>query len=201
MNKLRYLFLILVIFCYSFSSSELNIALFIDDYISIKYDIQLKTYLFVSIKRQEIFLISDGQTLKSYPISSAKNGVGEVANSEQTPLGLHAVKQKIGDNLPKAAILKERSYTGEIATIITDSIDIDKDDVTSRILWLTGMEKGINKGGAVDSYNRYIYIHGTAEEGLIGQPASHGCIRMNNDDIIELYNLIAEDTPVLILNY
>lgn len=201
MRRLRYLFLSLVIFCFSFSSSELNIAPFIDDYISIKYDLNIKTYLFVSIKRQQIYLIDNGQTLRSYPISSAKNGVGTTINSEQTPLGLHTIKEKIGDDLPKAAILKERTFTGEIASIITDTIDIDKDDVTSRILWLSGMENGINKGGSVDSYNRFIYIHGTAEEGLIGKPASHGCIRMLNDDIIELYNLITEDTAVLILNY
>lgn len=103
--------------------------------------------------------------------------------------------------MPKGAILQERIFNGQIANIYTDSTDIYEDKVTSRILWLTGTEEGINKGGNVDTYNRYIYIHGTPEEGLIGQPASHGCIRMKNDDVISLYSSIGLNTPVLILNY
>ena len=84
------------------------------------------------------------------------------------------------------------------ASIISEDIDSDDDHVTSRILWLDGQEEGLNKGKGVDSYNRYIYIHGTHEEGLIGQKASHGCIRMFNNDVIYLYDIVKEGTNVYI---
>lgn len=148
-----------------------------------------------------MFHIKDGIVENEFIISSAKNGVGQEINSGKTPEGLHVIKEKIGDELPKGAILQERIFNGQIANIYTDSTDRYEDKVTSRILWLTGTEEGINKGGNVDTYNRYIYIHGTPEEGLIGQPSSHGCIRMKNDDVISLYNSIGLNTPVLILNY
>jgi len=87
---------------------------------------------------------------------------------------------------------------GAIANIISEEIDTDYDHVTSRILWLDGLELGKNRGNDVDSRSRYIYIHGTAEEGLLGKPASDGCIRMYNSDVIELYDLVDLQTPVLI---
>ena len=93
-----------------------------------------------------------------------------------------------------------RVYYGEIATIYQDSTRSKTDDITTRILWLSGEEDGLNKLEKVDSYQRYIYIHGTSEEGLIGSPASHGCIRMKNTDVLELYNKIAIGTKVLILD-
>jgi len=93
-----------------------------------------------------------------------------------------------------------RNFEGEIATIFTDSTTSKTDDITSRILWLSGLEQGINKGGNVDSYQRYIYIHGTSEEGKLGIPASHGCIRMKNKDVIKLFNKVNEGTKVLILD-
>ena len=100
--------------------------------------------------------------------------------------------------MPKGAVFKGRIWTNEIAQIIEDPIDIPEDVITSRILWLDGLEKGRNRGGIVDSKSRYIYIHGTAEEGLIGQPASLGCIRMLNDDVIEIFNKVRVGTQVLI---
>lgn len=178
-----------------------NITTFIDDYISIKYNQSFQEYLFISVKLQKLFHIRKGEVLKTYTISSAKNGVGQKMNSGKTPEGLHIIKEKIGAELPKGAILKERVFNGSISPIYSDSTDIKEDEVTSRILWLSGTEEGINKGGVVDTFNRYIYIHGTPEEGLIGKPASHGCIRMLNDDVISLYNAISIETPVLILNY
>ena len=93
-----------------------------------------------------------------------------------------------------------RVFYGQIATIYNDISRSKTDDVTTRILWLSGEEKDINKGGDVDSYQRFIYIHGTSEEGRLGTPASHGCIRMKNKDILELYNKIAVGTKVLILD-
>lgn len=183
------------------ASSTTNITTFLDDYLSIKYNTSYSEYLFISIKSQKMFHIKDGIVENEYIISSAKNGVGQEINSGKTPEGLHLIKEKIGDQLPKGAVLQERIFNGQIANIYTDSTDISDDKVTTRILWLTGIEEGINKGGNVDTYNRYIYIHGTPEEGLIGRPASHGCIRMKNDDVISLYNSIGLNTPVLILNY
>ena len=119
-------------------------------------------------------------------------------NSFQTPLGEHIVAEKIGENLPLGAVLKGRKWTKEVIVPIKDVIDIPEDVITSRILWLDGVEQGINKGGDVDSKERFIYIHGTAEEGLIGKPASLGCIRMKNKDVIKLFNRVKENTKVLI---
>ena len=108
------------------------------------------------------------------------------------------IYKKIGETLPINAILKGRVWNGAIANVITEEIDTEFDHVTSRILWLDGLEKGKNKGLGVDSRSRYIYIHGTAEEGLIGKPASDGCIRMYNSEVIELFDLVGEKDQVWI---
>ena len=113
-------------------------------------------------------------------------------------MGEHIVAEKIGEDLPLGAVLKGRKWTKEVVVPIKDVIDIPEDVITSRILWLDGVEQGINKGGDVDSKKRFIYIHGTAEEGLIGKPASLGCIRMKNKDVIKLFNRVKENTKVLI---
>jgi Uncharacterized protein conserved in bacteria len=110
----------------------------------------------------------------------------------------HKIKDKIGDNADLNTIFVSRINTKRKASIISEDIDSDDDHVTSRILWLDGQEEGLNKGKGVDSYNRYIYIHGTHEEGLIGQKASHGCIRMFNNDVIYLYDIVKEGTNVYI---
>ena len=154
--------------------------------------------LYVDIKSQSLFLLKKGQVLKKYIISSSKYGTGNKEGSLQTPLGIHYIKHKIGEDLPFGAILKGRAWSGDIADIITTPFDSEYDHVTSRILWLQGYEEGINKGPGIDSFDRFIYIHGTAEEGLIGQPASDGCIRMYNDDVIELFNIVVKNTQVLI---
>lgn len=193
--------LLFILFVFSSPLNAGGIASFIDDYISIKYRQSFESYIFVSIKRQKLFYIKKGNVERVFLISTAKKGIGQEIHSQQTPEGLHIIKHKIGDKLPKNAILKERVYNGEIAKIYTDKTDIDEDFVTSRIMWLEGQEEGVNKGGQVDSYNRYIYIHGTPEEGLLGKPASHGCVRMNNKEVIELFDLVQVSTPVLILNY
>ncbi|MGB0886754.1 MAG: L,D-transpeptidase family protein [Vicingaceae bacterium] len=173
---------------------------FLSSYLNLKYkSFSFSKYLYVSVKHQQLYLIKNDSTIKEYPISTAKNGVGNLANSYKTPSGLHTIKRKIGDDVPYGGILASRFYTGKIATILTDKTKADGDYVTSRIMWLQGEEAGINKGRNIDSYNRYIYIHGTAEEGFIGEPASHGCIRMKNKDVIELYNYVDEGTPILIL--
>ena len=158
----------------------------------------LDALLYVDIESQTMLHIKKGTVLRKYDISSSVYGTGSIANSLKTPLGKHEIYKKIGDKLPVNAILKGRVWNGAIATIIKDPIDTDYDHVTSRIMWLDGLELGKNKGNGIDSRNRYIYIHGTAEEGLIGKPASDGCIRMYNRDVLELYDLVEEQTQVWI---
>ena len=158
----------------------------------------LNSLLYVDIDMQNMYLLKKGTILRAFKISSSYYGTGSEVNSFKTPLGKHEIYKKIGEDLPINAILKGRVWNGAIANVITDDIDTDFDHVTSRILWLDGLEEGINKGPGVDSRSRYIYIHGTAEEGLIGKPASDGCIRMYNSEVIELFGLVEEKTQVWI---
>ena len=111
---------------------------------------------------------------------------------------MHEIKEKIGDGAKINTIFVSRINTQKQTEIISIRQATEDDHVTSRILWLDGLEEGINKGPGVDSYNRYIYIHGTHEEGLIGEKASHGCIRMFNNDVIYLYDIVNKGTKVYI---
>ena len=156
-----------------------------------------ESYILVNIDKQELIYKSRFRTY-TYPISSSVNGLGNQKNSYKTPFGQHIVAEKIGENLPFGAVLKGRKWTEKVIVPIKEQIDIPEDVITSRILWLDGLEEGINKGGAVDSKERFIYIHGTAEEGLIGKPASIGCIRMKNKDVIKLFKRVKVNTKVLI---
>ena len=166
--------------------------------ISLDYK-DLDLLIAVNIRSQELFLLSKGNIEQVYSISTSAYGTGSKENSFKTPLGKHKISEKIGERLPEGAILKGRRWTGAIANIIKEPIDTEFDVVTSRILWLTGLEEGKNQGPGVDSKSRYIYIHGTAEEGLIGKPASDGCVRMYNDDVITLFDKVDTDTEVLII--
>ena len=152
----------------------------------------------VDISEQRLYLIENSLIKASYPISTSKYGEGSIENSFKTPLGKHSIKEMIGDEAEINTIFTSRINTKRSATIIDQFEDTDNDYVTSRIIWLDGEEDGLNKGGSVDSFRRYIYIHGTHEEGLIGTKASHGCIRMFNYDVIELFNLVNIGTKVLI---
>ena len=152
----------------------------------------------VDISEQRLYLLKNNRIIRSFPISSSKYGEGSIQNSFKTPLGMHVIKDKIGYNAPKNTIFKSRINTNRPAEIIESPLDTENDHVTSRILWLDGTEYGKNKGKGIDSYDRYIYIHGTHEEGLIGTKASHGCIRMFNDDVINLFSEVKEGTYVLI---
>jgi len=158
----------------------------------------LNSLLYVNIDKQRMYLLKKGTISRTFKISSSYYGTGSETNSFKTPLGKHEIYKKIGEDLPINAILKGRVWNGAIANVITDDIDTDFDHVTSRILWLDGLEEGKNKGAGVDSRSRYIYIHGTAEEGLIGKPASDGCIRMYNSEVIELFGLVEEKAQVWI---
>ena len=155
--------------------------------------------LFVSIKKQRLYHIKNDAIIKEYIISSSAYGIGSETGSNKTPLGLHKVNQKYGEKTPINGRMVGRVFYGEIATIYKDSTKSKTDDVTTRILWLKGLEQGKNKGEGIDSFKRYIYIHGTSEEGRLGTPASHGCIRMTNKEVIDLYNKVAIGTLVLIL--
>ncbi|MCX6181457.1 MAG: L,D-transpeptidase [Bacteroidetes bacterium] len=159
----------------------------------------MSDFIYVSVKEQKLYLVKSNEIVKSYPISTSKYGVGELANTLKTPKGLHYIRDKQGQNAPLGGILVNGKYTGQIANIQTQPIDTQKDDVTTRILWLMGCEHGVNRGKDKDSFCRLIYIHGTPEEGLIGRPASHGCIRMLNKDVIDLYNKATLGMYVLIL--
>ena len=152
----------------------------------------------VDISEQRLYLIENSVIKASYPISTSKYGEGSIENSFKTPLGKHSIKEMIGEEAEINTIFTSRINTKRSATIIDQFEDTDNDYVTSRIMWLDGEEDGLNKGGNVDSFRRYIYIHGTHEEGLIGTKASHGCIRMFNYDVIELFNLVNIGTKVLI---
>ena len=152
----------------------------------------------VDISEQRLYLIENSLIKASYPISTSKYGEGSIENSFKTPLGEHSIKEMIGEEAEINTIFTSRINTKRSATIIDQFEDTDNDYVTSRIMWLDGEEDGFNKGGNVDSFRRYIYIHGTHEEGLIGTKASHGCIRMFNYDVIELFNLVNIGTKVLI---
>jgi len=153
----------------------------------------------VTVRDQRLQLLAGREVLREYPVSTAKNGVGSQAGSQRTPLGRHRVHAKFGQGEPLGTIFESRSSTGRIATIHTAPVDLPEDVITTRILWLEGLEPGKNLGQGVDSRARYIYIHGTNEEGLIGQPASHGCVRMRNRDVLELFELVAVGTLVEIL--
>jgi len=150
--------------------------------------------LVVDATAQKMFLLENGVEAGSWDISTAVKGLGSEKGSDQTPLGVHRIAQKIGAGAPFGAIFKSRQNTGETVHILdTPGADSPDDYVTSRIMWLDGLEPS-NK----TSKERFIYIHGTGEEGKIGTPASHGCIRMRNKDVIGLFDRVDENTLVVI---
>ena len=196
MKKLFFIaFLLFTLFCFG----QKQLIETARDYIDTKCNKSFDEVLFVNITEQKMYHIKEGEIVKTYVISSSSYGVGNKAGSNKTPIGLHKVKQKFGEKTPINGKMIGRVFYGDIATIYTDNTKSKTDDVCSRILWLVGLEEGLNKGEGIDSYNRYIYIHGTSEEGRLGKPASHGCIRMKNKEVMELYEKIKIGTLVLIL--
>jgi hypothetical protein len=154
--------------------------------------------LYISVQRQGLFHVRGGKLLAEYPIATASAGLGSEVDSYRTPTGLHRVSEKFGESVPPLGILKDREFTGAYAD--PDFAGVDKDWITSRILWLTGLEPGVNQGGNVDSHERYIYIHGTANEKSVGTPSSMGCVRMRNADIIALFEQVPVGALVVILD-
>lgn len=153
----------------------------------------------VSVGEQQLHYFEEGRLVRSYPVSTSRYGIGSAEGSNRTPLGVHRVRRKIGADAPLGTIFRARKDTGVVAEIVHEPRFTDDDYVTSRILWLDGLEEGRNRGPGVDSFQRYIYLHGTHEEGLIGQPASHGCVRMYNRDVAELFDALPEDSLVVIV--
>lgn len=152
----------------------------------------------INIALQQLTLLSDERVVRQYPISSGKKGTGEQRGSEQTPRGRHLVRAKIGANLPLNTVFKARRPTGEIYSAELAEHCPNRDWILTRILWLSGCEVGKNRLGNCDTMRRYIYIHGTPDSEPMGIPASHGCIRMRNADLAELFTLTPLYAPVFI---
>jgi lipoprotein-anchoring transpeptidase ErfK/SrfK len=152
--------------------------------------------IIIDPSKQLLHLVRGRKILKTYVISTAKNGMGSRRRSGRTPTGTHRIREKIGHGAALGTIFKSRVNTGRKAEIRTDYVDVKQDEVTTRIMWLDGQEQRVNKGRGIDSHSRYIYIHGTPEEGLLGEPASHGCIRMSNSEVVELYDLVPPGTLI-----
>jgi lipoprotein-anchoring transpeptidase ErfK/SrfK len=155
-----------------------------------------RAVIYVDTSAQKLHVIDfEEEQSKIYPVSTAANGVGNLTGSYKTPVGIHRVRQKIGGGEVSGRVFVGREPGGLVSAQTNNQSD---DEITSRILWLDGMEAGFNKGGDVDTFERYIYIHGTSDEKRIGQPVSHGCIRMTNKDVIELFDEILVNDLVLI---
>lgn len=152
----------------------------------------------IGIANQQLCLLENGRILKCYPVSTAKNGPGQLRGSECTPTGRHRIRAKIGAGAPINSVFVGRRPTGEIYGPELAARHPGRDWILSRILWLGGLEPGFNRYGEVDTGWRYIYIHGSPDEWGLGKPESHGCIRMRNADVIELFDSIDAGCPVLL---
>ncbi len=206
-SGLRLIVFFILVFSCGYNYGQLNqgkqevVSDLVYDYLSIQYpDVELDSFLYVGVQRQMLYFVVKGNVKRVYPVSTSKYGAGELSGSNCTPVGMHRVGKKYGENVPKGGVLVGRKFTGAIAEIEHDPVPTGRDEITSRVITIEGLEEGLNKGGNLDSYSRKIYIHGTAEEGLIGQPASHGCIRMRNEDVIELFTLVDKGLPIIILD-
>lgn len=153
----------------------------------------------ISLATQTLTLFPENaSSLISYPVSTALNGPGERQSSGCTPRGYHYVRAMIGDGAPLNAVFVARRPTGEVYSAELARQFPKRDWILSRILWLCGLESGKNRGSGVDSFRRFIYIHGTPDSEPMGVPRSHGCIRMRNTDVVDLYSRVTPGTPVLI---
>lgn len=153
----------------------------------------------ISISKQVLTLFDNfGGVKVRYPVSTATNGVGCEKDSGCTPLGAHIIRAKIGTKAPANAVFIGRRPTGEICTPELMAQYPNRDWILTRILWLSGQEVGKNRLGNVDTMQRYIYIHGTPDSTDMSKTGSHGCVRMRNNDIIALFDMVEAGTPVVI---
>ncbi|MDG9667904.1 L,D-transpeptidase [Hahella sp. CR1] len=152
----------------------------------------------ISVPLQTLTLLDSGKAVETFTVSTARAGVGERNGSGQTPRGEHIIRAKIGAKAPLNAVFRGRRWTGETYSPALAEAYPERDWILTRILWLSGTQKGFNRGGDVDTMRRYIYLHGTPDSEPMGEPLSHGCIRMRNQDIIRLFDRVGPGTPVLI---
>ena len=154
----------------------------------------------VSISKQELKGVNcKGDVVLLTRIATAKNGIGQKFGSECTPLGLHRIRAKIGADQPVNTVFIGRRPTGEIYSEALNRRHPNRDWILTRILWLCGNESGLNRGGDVDTQRRFIYIHGCPDSHAMGVPSSHGCIKMRNSDIIDLFERVSVGTTVSIV--
>ena len=153
----------------------------------------------IDLSRQILTLYQGDRVVVSYAVSTALNGPGERFSSGCTPRGLHRIRLKIGADCPLGCVFVGRRPTGEIYSPELATAQPERDWILTRILWLTGLEAGRNRGGMVDTLRRYIYIHGCPDSEPMGIPRSHGCIRMRNRDLLDLFERVDNGTLVEIL--
>lgn len=151
----------------------------------------------ISLSAQKLFF-NDGLRTREFDVSTSRYGADERRGSGGTPRGRHVVRAKIGAGASAGTVFVGRRPTGEVLTPELYGAEPERDWILSRILWLSGLERGRNRLGNVDSMSRYIYIHGCADQEPVGIPRSHGCIRMRNEAVIELFELVPLGTSVLI---
>ncbi|MYB33868.1 MAG: L,D-transpeptidase [Gammaproteobacteria bacterium] len=153
----------------------------------------------ISISDQTLTLChAERGAVRTYPVSTAKKGSGQLNDSYCTPLGKHIIRARIGDGQPTNTVFRARRPTGEIYRLGMHEAEPERDWILTRILWLSGLEVGYNRLGNVDTMRRYIYIHGCPDDVAVGQPGSRGCIRMSNVDVIDLFDSTSIGTPVVI---
>ena len=153
--------------------------------------------IYIDTQQQLLSCVSvEDKVSQYYPVSTSKFGLGQLQGSFKTPTGIHKIAQKIGVDEPVGRVFKSRLATDD--TCFAEDFNGEEDVITSRILWLEGLQTGYNCSGEVDTFKRYIYIHGTADEAHIGQPASIGCIRMRNLDVIKLFEQVEVNDLVII---
>ena len=150
----------------------------------------------ISIARQELTLFDAARELIRYPVSTGERGVGEERGSYRTPRGQHLIRAKIGAGQAANTVFVARRPSGEIYTPELGQAFPERDWILTRILWLSGCEPGFNRLGSVDTMRRYIYIHGSPDSVAMGKPGSHGCIRMRNSEIVDLFDRVSPYTPV-----
>ena len=153
--------------------------------------------ILIHASTQSLELVDDeGAVVRRYPVSTARNGLGEQSGSNCTPRGRHLIRALIGKDMPSNTVFTGRRPTGEIYSEQLAEQQPDRDWILTRILWLSGCEPGYNRLGDVDTMRRAIYIHGSPDSAEMGKPGSHGCIRMRNQDIAELFDLVPIRTLV-----
>lgn len=153
--------------------------------------------IYIDSAQQLLSLVAaENKLTRIYPVSTSRLGLGQQNGSYRTPAGIHRIAQKIGQHEQVGRVFKARMPQHEIC--LPEDYSGQDDIITSRILWLDGLQPGFNLGGDIDTFDRYIYIHGTADEAHIGQPASIGCIRMKNLDVIDIFNLVQVSDLVII---